>query len=668
MKNAGLGTFRLHSSRAASSTSALLMGMTLDNIISRVGWVRASTFIKYYMKPICHKASSKEMEQNKHVPSTSQSCTQGSAVADPHKFTGFIAQNSPRASRIHSLQVAKVQAFKDKYTSKPTKVYGPTPFSPLSPASTIGYEQDNDMVNQTLESNLPSDPINSIPDPFDFQSELALIQNEELSDERTRALADSLKVTQLEIMSRCLSPPAAFTDNIVNEECLPGEVDNDNIEVSGVQNTLDQGSHLDIVHTNAGDDPSTENTDLSTVLEQASQVLDNSSIFESVKLSSPNEVAGTQFVAPAPPCVPNSDVPSQNIALQSFVIDEKSKPCTISSPPAVVVPQGLVHIVHVIPQKMLNRKATNNYLDSGPRFTYNEAIAKLKSSGREVPEGAEVIHGSVHDDKTSRAKCNYAAGIEYLKTDDEKAKALVHKKPKKAKRPNVTHFADESSGFIKEVTVDSGPCKTFSKVDLASFGAALKQPNVPQSMTNKSLPTNKPKSPLSSQPVNNQPPPITEKMVIACESQSIPDPLFPDSSEITTIDWDCLKSVTMKDNVIDIRIPDDAVTTVKVAKPKIKKKGTKKTQPSTIDNSELTSGKQKIKSKAVSKKRTRCNSASAIKNNISENKNTSKVSDNTLNSLRGLIGAKIMHEKESLSTLETAFPAKISQDNMQMHQ
>ena len=52
MKAAGLGTFKLHSSHSASSTSALLMGMPLDQIIAKFSWVKASTFIKYYMKPI----------------------------------------------------------------------------------------------------------------------------------------------------------------------------------------------------------------------------------------------------------------------------------------------------------------------------------------------------------------------------------------------------------------------------------------------------------------------------------------------------------------------------------------------------------------------------------------------------------------------------------------
>ena len=45
MKVAGLGTFKLHSSHSASSTSALLVGMPLDQIIAKVGWVKASTFI-----------------------------------------------------------------------------------------------------------------------------------------------------------------------------------------------------------------------------------------------------------------------------------------------------------------------------------------------------------------------------------------------------------------------------------------------------------------------------------------------------------------------------------------------------------------------------------------------------------------------------------------------
>ena len=69
MKAAGLGTFKLHSSHSVSSTSALLVGMPLDQIIAEVGWVKASTFIKYYMKPI-RKNQRSAVHSEKSQPKT----------------------------------------------------------------------------------------------------------------------------------------------------------------------------------------------------------------------------------------------------------------------------------------------------------------------------------------------------------------------------------------------------------------------------------------------------------------------------------------------------------------------------------------------------------------------------------------------------------------------
>ena len=52
MTGNGLGDFKMHSTRSASSTHSLLMGTSLDNIMCNVGWQRASTFITSYMKPV----------------------------------------------------------------------------------------------------------------------------------------------------------------------------------------------------------------------------------------------------------------------------------------------------------------------------------------------------------------------------------------------------------------------------------------------------------------------------------------------------------------------------------------------------------------------------------------------------------------------------------------
>ena len=108
------------------------MGMPLDSIISRVGWVRASTFFKYYMKPT-HQQEAPQPKIAKNSKTTSQkpTCTQSSLMQDPHKFTGFISHNTPHTGSVQLLQSAEVQAFKDDYAPKSmSTVYGPMPFIP----------------------------------------------------------------------------------------------------------------------------------------------------------------------------------------------------------------------------------------------------------------------------------------------------------------------------------------------------------------------------------------------------------------------------------------------------------------------------------------------------------------------------------------------------------
>ena len=55
MKSAGLGKFTMHSTHSASASSGLVMGIPFDELMSKVGWQRASTFISSYMKPLLDK-------------------------------------------------------------------------------------------------------------------------------------------------------------------------------------------------------------------------------------------------------------------------------------------------------------------------------------------------------------------------------------------------------------------------------------------------------------------------------------------------------------------------------------------------------------------------------------------------------------------------------------
>ena len=124
-------------------------------------------------------------------------------------------------------------------------------------------------------------------------------------------------------------------------------------------------------------------------------------------------------------------------------------------------------------------------------------------------------------------------------------------------------------------------------------------------------------------------------------------------------------------NSIDIRIPDSAV----MKKCKIKQKQLK-TGAKASDDSQLKSCAKQTKSKRV-----RHNSSSDIpqrkprkpKNSYKSNHlqfqkyDSTPVHASTLDSLRGLLGTKIMQEKECLNSLESAFPVA-NHDTSQMPQ
>ena len=228
----------------------------------------------------------------------------------------------------------------------------------MSPASTIGYKQKaGDALSRTLDNNLPSDLVNVLPDPFDFDSELALIQDEELCNKRTKALVDNLKGSQLDLMSRCLTPPMAFMDSSLTQASVP-------------------------------DNP--ECTTISAVLEQASQVLDgaespshcyegitHNAVIEQARELSPsvhNKVSGEL-----------SNAENTWDTLQTIVVDDDEKSVNVSSSHPVVVLPKLVKIVQVIPQNVLEQQVAAGPQPQGPHTNYDKAIADLKNSGTEMP-------------------------------------------------------------------------------------------------------------------------------------------------------------------------------------------------------------------------------------------------------------------------------------------
>ena len=80
MHTAGLDTQTLHSTRGATSSAGLLLGLPLDQIVSCVGWNKASTFIKHYMKPVIQQKA-----KNAH-PTTVPATACSSLVPQQHNI------------------------------------------------------------------------------------------------------------------------------------------------------------------------------------------------------------------------------------------------------------------------------------------------------------------------------------------------------------------------------------------------------------------------------------------------------------------------------------------------------------------------------------------------------------------------------------------------------
>ena len=281
-------------------------------------------------------------------------------------------------------------------------------------------------------------------------------------------------------------------------------------------------------------------------------------------------------------------------------------------------------------------------IQNSPRFSYDSAIAKLKAAGTKTQPGVPIIHGDVHE-STRFVQRNYSAGIKYLLTGNDGAKKLVMSKKCKYE-PNVTRFVGESIGFIKGFNEKSQPSKKFQNINLVSLGAAFRKADQTENINK----VHCPRTSLSSTKFDSE---------ITVENADNKD-----SQEITTIDWDFLKSVTMdmSSNSIDIRIPDSAVMhTYKFKKKKVKRGA------ETLDKSELQSCAKQNQTKCVHhnsgsdipqrKPRKPKNSYKSQHLKIQNTRNT-PVNTSTLDSIRGLLGAKIMQEKESLTALESAFP------------
>ena len=115
----------VYSTWAASSTSALLMGMLVDEIVAKVGWLNITTFVKVYMRPLAKFNNSyrKLLDPEGTTPTTRRLPHEATAMMTTFK----VKQNDPtspgkKVKKVtqgkHSSQPGKnTRAFKSQWTT-----------------------------------------------------------------------------------------------------------------------------------------------------------------------------------------------------------------------------------------------------------------------------------------------------------------------------------------------------------------------------------------------------------------------------------------------------------------------------------------------------------------------------------------------------------------------
>ena len=237
MTSAGLGEFKVHSNRSATSTAALLLGMPLDMIVSKVGWLRSSTFTRHYLKPVTGTSHKKE--------SRPKGKTTANTVhpLDRHQFSSVLQDRTPRnnnfvdVSRLQGSlktqvyapiaspspqqsmhEVQSVLPSADPLNLQSNEIITSLEHSPISsPALTV--DDENCLTNQIIQDVVTGDPNSPLPElePADLVTldisevfdEAASHVNKSSDDREIISEAMSNYKRKLENKAPSPAPPAA---------------------------------------------------------------------------------------------------------------------------------------------------------------------------------------------------------------------------------------------------------------------------------------------------------------------------------------------------------------------------------------------------------------------------------------------------------------------------
>ena len=192
MLDASLTVFNVHSTRGAGATAGLLMGLPLDEIVSRVGWTRATTFVKYYMKPVRqHNEREPAFIPESKITLTTKSVEK--ELPDPHGFAQQVQKLTLKAKPCKDLVTSNVSSSKPGTLSRPVPVYAP--IIKATPSCTVSKPESDDEADKLyiVEDEMPTSPYarEEAPDLYDFDLKLEKDKENALDTERKVLLAQS---------------------------------------------------------------------------------------------------------------------------------------------------------------------------------------------------------------------------------------------------------------------------------------------------------------------------------------------------------------------------------------------------------------------------------------------------------------------------------------------
>ena len=162
LKACGLPDFGMGSTRSASASNALLMGIPLDEILGTVGWTTPDTFFKNYMQPFGLNGKKKDTPIKKaHVHPASPSLTRKLTVPAANSLPRWISfNNRQRSTRANNRQLAS-KRISGEIGRK--LVIPAREINSLHPSSADKLRKVNQRLaadNSTSESNVSADKSN----------------------------------------------------------------------------------------------------------------------------------------------------------------------------------------------------------------------------------------------------------------------------------------------------------------------------------------------------------------------------------------------------------------------------------------------------------------------------------------------------------------------------